>query len=180
MDWFLYDIGLRRERVKGTLIELEDLRNRSMHSTLVFKNIRKEHHETWGDTCKTLSHFIISELNKPYSYDDIDLLISRAHRGAENQEDLEEYQRKNSKGPRPIFAQFTNCDVMLNAKKQTKVVVNQMFSNDLTIRRNNALKRQRQLLNNPDNDLQVKLVYLATLKSEQKGSRDRRETLEIH
>ena len=62
--------------VKGTLIELEDLRNRSMHSTIVFKNIREEHYETWKDTCKTLSHFLLSELNMPYSYDDIDLLIS--------------------------------------------------------------------------------------------------------
>ena len=45
---------------------------------------------------------------------------------------------------------------MLNANEQTKVVVNQMFSKDLTIRRNNALKRGHQLLNNPDNNLQVK------------------------
>ena len=114
-------------QVKDTLIELEDLRNGSMHSTLVFKNIREEHHETWEETCTTLSHFIISELNMAYSYDDIDLLISRAHRGAENQEDLEEHQRKNHKGPRPIFVQFTNWRVaeeitkkimMLNAKKQ--------------------------------------------------------------
>ena len=73
----------------------------------------------------------------PYSYDDIDLLINRAHRGAENQEDLEEHQIKNHKGPRPIFVQFTNWRVaeeirnkivMLNAKKQTKVVVNQDVS----------------------------------------------------
>ena len=47
---------------------------------------------------------------------------------------------------------------MLNAKKQTKVVGNQRFSKDLTIRRNNALKGQRQFLNNPDNNLQVKLL----------------------
>ena len=159
--------------VRGTLIELEDLRNQSIRSTLVFKNIREEHYETWEDTCKTLSHFIISELNMPYSYDDIDFLISQAHRGAENQKDLEEHQIKNHKGPRPIFVQFTNWRVaeeirnkivMLNAKKQTKVVVNQMFPKDLTIRRNNALKRRRQLLNNPDNNLQVKLIYSVTLK----------------
>ena len=30
----------------------------------------------------------------PYSYDDIDLLISWTHRGAENPEDLEEHQIK--------------------------------------------------------------------------------------
>ena len=78
----------------------------------------------------------------PYSYDDTDLMISQAHRGVENQEDLEEHQRKNHKDTRPIFVQFTNWRVreeirnkimMLNAKKQTKVVVNQMYSKDLTI-----------------------------------------------
>ena len=127
-------------QVKGTLIELEDLRNPSMCSTIVFKNIREEHYETWEDICKTLSHFVISELNMPYSCDD--LLISWSDRGAENQEDLEEHQIKNHKGPRPIFVQFTNWRVaeefrnkiaIINAKKQTKVVVNQMFSKDLTI-----------------------------------------------
>ena len=151
--------------VRGTLIELEDLRNRSIRSTLVFKNIREEHYETWEDTCKTLSHFIISELNMPYSYDNTDLMISQAHRGAENEDDLEEHQIKNHKGPQLIFAQFTNWRVteeirnkivMLNVNEQTKVVVNQMFSEDLTMRRNNALKRGHQLLNNPDNNLQVK------------------------
>ena len=68
---------------------------------------------------------------------------------------------------------------MLNAKKQTKVVVDHMFSKYLTIRRNNALKRQCQLLNNLDNNLQVKLIYPATLKIRPKGLRDRWETLEI-
>ena len=133
------NISRLEAQVKGTLIELEDLRNRSMRSTLAFKNIKKEHNETWEDTCKTLSRFIISELNMPYSYDDIDLLVSRAHRGAENQEDLEEHQRKNHKVSRPIFAQFTNWRVaeeirnkivMLNAKKQTKVVVNRRRQKD--------------------------------------------------
>ena len=93
------------------------------------------------------------------------MLISRAHRGAENQEDLEEHQRKNHKGPRSTFAQFTNWRVadeisnkivMHNAKKQTKVVVNQIFSKDLTFRRNNALKRRHQRLNNAYNNLQIK------------------------
>ena len=34
-----------------------------------------------------------------FSDDDIDLLIIRAHRGAENQEDLEQHQRKKHKDP---------------------------------------------------------------------------------
>ena len=110
----IYKLNIKKleAQVKATLIDLEDLRNRSMRSALVFKNITEEHYETWEDTCKTLSHFIISELNIPYSYDDIDLLISRAHRGAEDQKDLEEYQTKNDKSPRPIFAQLTNWRVV--------------------------------------------------------------------
>ena len=65
---------------------------------------------------------------------------------------------------------------MLNTKKQTRVVVNQMYSKDLIIQRNNALKRQQQLLNNADNNLQVKLIYPTTLNSRRKGLRDRWET----
>ena len=57
---------------------------------------------------------------------------------------------------------------MLNAKKQTKVVVNQVYSKDFSIPRNKALKRQYQLLNNADNYLQIKLIYPATLRSRQK------------
>ena len=98
-----------------------------MRSTLVFKNIRDEHHETWEETCKTLLHFIISEPNVPYSFDDIDLL-SWAHRGAENQEDLEEEIRNGR-----VTEEIRNKIMMLNVKKQTKVVVNQMYSKYLTI-----------------------------------------------
>ena len=49
-------------QVKGTLIELEDLRNQSMRSPLVFKNIREEHYETWDDTCKTLIFYYTSKI----------------------------------------------------------------------------------------------------------------------
>ena len=45
-----------------------------------------------------------------YSHDEIDLLISQAHRGAEYLEHLEQH-KKNDKGPKQIFAQFTNWRV---------------------------------------------------------------------
>ena len=47
----------------AALIELEDLRNRSMRSTLVYKNIREEKNETWEDTCQILSNFITTKLD---------------------------------------------------------------------------------------------------------------------
>ena len=34
------------DQLKAVMVELEDLRNRSMRSTLVFKNIREERNET--------------------------------------------------------------------------------------------------------------------------------------
>ena len=69
-----------------------------MRLTLVFKNIREEHYETWGDTCKTVAFYHIRTkhtLSYSMSYDDIDLLISWPHRGAENQEDIEEQIKEN-------------------------------------------------------------------------------------
>ena len=53
-----------------------------------------------------------------------------------------------------------------------KVIVNQMFSKELTERRNNALiKRKEYLILHPD--LQIKLDYPATLKSRRKGQNNK-------
>ena len=68
--------------------------------------------------------------------------------------------------------------IQLNAQKRTKVVVNQMYSKELTIRRNNALKRRRETLEE-DGSTQIKLVYPAILKFTNKGSKNRWETLEV-
>ena len=68
--------------------------------------------------------------------------------------------------------------IQLNAQKRTKVVVNQMYSKELTIRRNNALKRRRETLEE-DGSIQIKLVYPAILKFKNKGSKNRWETLEV-
>ena len=68
--------------------------------------------------------------------------------------------------------------IQLNAQKRTKVVINQMQSKELTIRRNNALKRQREILEE-DGTMQIKFVYPAILKFKNKGSKNRWETLEV-
>ena len=47
-------------QLKAGSIGLEGLRNRSMRSTLVFKNIREK---TWEDTCHILSNFITVKLD---------------------------------------------------------------------------------------------------------------------
>ena len=68
--------------------------------------------------------------------------------------------------------------IQLNAQKRTKVVINQMQSKELTVRRNNALKRQREILEE-DGTMQIKFVYPAILKFKNKGSKNRWETLEV-
>ena len=61
--------------------EIEDLRNRSLRNTLIFKNLPEENNETWEDTCRVLTKFIHSKLDLPYDKEFIDGQISRAHRG---------------------------------------------------------------------------------------------------
>ena len=61
--------------------EIEDLRNRSLRNTLIFKNLPEEKNETWEDTCRVLTKFIHSKLDLPYDKEFIDGQISRAHRG---------------------------------------------------------------------------------------------------
>ena len=63
-------------------------------------------------------------------------------------------------------------------RKEQKSVVNQMYSKELTIRRNNALKRRRETLEE-DGSIQIKLVYPAILKFKNKGFKNRWETLEV-
>ena len=93
-------------------------------NALVFKNITEEYNETWEDTCKTLSYFIILELNITYSHDDIDLIFRWNHGGAEYQEDLKEHQRKNHKDLRPIFDKFTNWRVAEDIRNKTIIPIN--------------------------------------------------------
>ena len=170
-------------QLRGALIELEDLRNRSMRSTFVFKNIKEQNNERWDDTAKILCNYIVEELDLGYTYAEINEHISRAHRGNNQEENNENTQKK---GPKPIYAQFINWRaaeeirskiITMNSRKQTKVICNQMFPKDLTIRRNNALKYRREKLNETPG-IQIKLEYPATLKSRQKGSNGKWQVLQ--
>ena len=54
----LLEITKLQAQMKVTLIELEDLRNRSMRSTLIFKNIPGIQNKLWEDTSWLLADFI--------------------------------------------------------------------------------------------------------------------------
>ena len=53
-----------------------------------------------------------------------------------------------------------------------------MHSKELTIRRNNAFKRRREVLKE-DGSIQIKLVYPAILKFKNKGPKNKWETMEV-
>ena len=132
-----------------------------------------------------LSNFITTKLDLSCAKEYIDSMISRAHWGVEKEEGNNDCQQQH--GNKPIFVQFVNWCVaeeikskviQLNAQKRTKIVVNQMFLKELTIRRNNALKRWREIPEE-DGSIQIKLVYSAILKFKNKSSKNRWETLEV-
>ena len=66
-----FQILKKEAQIKGVLVELEDLRNQSMRSTMIFKNILKENELTWEDTAKVLGQFISDELDMNYTHEEI-------------------------------------------------------------------------------------------------------------
>ena len=72
-----FNFKIFETQLKGAMIELEDLRNRSMRSTLIFKNIDQKPNESWEDTSNILAEFLISEVNLSYIYEEIEMQISK-------------------------------------------------------------------------------------------------------
>ena len=81
------EITKLRTKMKATLTELKDIRNRTMRSTIIFKNIPGIQNESWEDIFRFLADFITCELDLPYSFEEIDFQISRAHRTTEHDND---------------------------------------------------------------------------------------------
>ena len=107
----------------------------------------------------------------------MDMQISRAHTTS----DVTSSHRNSKSELRPIIAQFVNWRVLedkhLSSRNQLKVIVYQMFSKELTERRNNAMIQRKEYLRlHPD--IQIKLDYPATLKFCQKGQSNKLLMLE--
>ena len=100
-------------QLRGDLMELEDLRNRSMRWTLIFKNVKEENNERWNDTARILCSYIVDQLDLNYTYDEVEFHISRAHCGGDSNEEEPNQEQHNQKkqGPKPIYAQFVNWRV---------------------------------------------------------------------
>ena len=109
-------------QLRCILLELEDLRNRSMRSNLIFKEIPEESKETWDDTSQLLAGFITENLNLPYSFDQTDKQISRTHRTSDD----DSGRRNNKSEPRPIIAQFVIGELRKKFGKKSYISIREI------------------------------------------------------
>ncbi len=120
--------------------------NRSLRTTLIFKGIKEEPHETWIQTEKTLCEVIARQLNMDVGH--VVDMIERAHRGNSSQ---------TRQGPRHIYVKFYSWKdselIKENFAEQNRkhpkmnLRAEQMFSSDLTKRRNTAMVERKKLIN---------------------------------
>ena len=154
--------------------ENDDLRNRSMRLTLIFRSIpEEEQNDSWQNVTKHLVNTLVKQLRLDY-YE----LISRAHRIPKNE---------SESVCRPIFAQFVNWRyaddvrrrlIKLHAAKQSNITVTQMFTKRLTTRGNEALKRRKDLLEEYPT-LQIYLEYAAKLMGKKRNTKEKYRIIEI-
>ena len=130
-------------------IEVEDLKNRSLRKTLVFRNIKKQQSENTWDDIKMVPANEISKNMQDFSKEEIIKNIERAHR-------VTTANRNPSATSAPPFlvAKITNWDmaekiksaiIKANQEGKSAVFVSQMYSKSLTERRNAALKYRADL-----------------------------------
>ena len=171
------NINKLESQMKAVLIELEDLRNRSVRENLIIKGIEEDPNEKWDNNVGKLTEFIHDNLNLGYSQSEIDAQISRCHRA--NNENSSNKTKKRKEGPRPVIVRFMNWRfaeeirtriIQMNVSKQIKnIFVDRMFSKELTARRHEALLERKEYIQKNKN-IQIKLDFPATLKSRERGT----------
>ena len=127
--------------------ELDDCQNRSMRKTLIFKNIpiNSSKSESWNESKAKLVQEI-KKIMANYSEEEIASKIERAHRSKEN----------HHKATPVIIAKITEWSFSEEIKSQfiktrSAIIVTQMYTPALTSRRNNAMKKRKELREEDDN-----------------------------
>ena len=130
------------EELKKLDASLDDQTNRNMRKTLVIKGVKEPKKESWSDTENTVINLLGKHLN--IHPDDAYNMIEHAHRGGT----LE---------PRSIFIRFESWEdseqvkdeffkLNINKKTNTRIVVDQLYSDQVNERRNNAMTHRRTLI----------------------------------
>ena len=125
-------------------------------------------------TSQLLAGFITENRNLPYYFNQVDMQ-TRAHITS----DTDSIPRNNKSEHRPIIVHFINWRVAeevrekiihLNSRNQLKVIVNQMFSIELTKCRNNTPIKRKEYLR-LHSDLQIKVRLSSNIKVPPKRSK---------
>ena len=159
------------QRVQEVEELLEERTNRQLRKTLVIRGVSEgEHEKSWQDTEILLSKIFSETLNIPV--EQARGMIDRCHRGGNPN-----HYKKIGK-PRPIFAAMYSwkaCeDLLWNARKKKNVFIDYKFGPKTTTRRNLALQKRRELLNQ-GTLCQAHVAYPARLMG--KGKNDKKYRL---
>ena len=143
-------LNILQTRITELENSLDEQINRSMRNNIIMKGITEEKGEAWAQTKDLVSNIISRHLNldKNMVYHGIE----RAHRGG----NLTSNKPHNK--PRNIFIRlFSTEDVKtyldgfrnLNMNnRDMKIIISQQFSDKLSIRRNEAMIKRRELKTN--------------------------------
>ena len=162
-----------REDIHQLDIQVENLKNRSLRKTLVFRNIKKQQSEkTWNNTKMVLTNEISKHM-QDFSKEEIIKNIERAHRMTTAN------RNPSSTAPPFLVAKIANWDmsekiksaiIKANQEGKSAVFVSQMYSKSLTERRNAALNYQAGL-KEQDPSIQDYVKFPATLMVKSTGER---------
>lgn len=167
--------------------KLDDQINRSCRSTLIISKLPEIKNENWDATANILANKLCRysvHTEDKLSASDFLNMIERAYRTGSTSVEAE----KNRNGPRPITVKFNswkssemvknliitgNCGKNLtNTKMTEKIFVQQKFSKSLTERRNNAMKRRKEMKNDSEfTDSNIFIAYPATMMIKRPGNK---------
>ena len=145
VDQLKSDLLALQQANKSIMADLVDQINRSMRTTLIFKGIKAEPHESWADTERILTEVIAR--HRKMGIDNVADMLERVHQGKKSSE---------RNGPPYIFARFYSWKDSEQIQSgfaeanrthpKMQIRVEQMHSKQVTARCNEAMLAHRQLL----------------------------------
>ena len=154
--------------------QLDDQVNRGLRTTLIFRDIPQgERQETWDQTTTVLAKSLKSVL-PGISEESIKAKIERAHRAKSTSNIIAKFS--SWKDSESITKSLINYNRKAHDKSKL-FYVSQMYSKELTNRRDEALKLRKELIQANKNTTYI-LTYPAKLMHRKKGSNARFELLQ--
>ena len=167
------NISKQFETISELESEIEELKNRSLRKTLIFKSIKYQqtNESSWSDTKSVL-------------IDQISIILPETIK-EEISKNIETARRVHSKGtssnrsPPYLVVKMVNWEFSEKAKSvfiqenqngRSQVFVSQMYSKSLTLRRNQALKHRHEM-KEEDPSIQGCIRYPATLMIKRPGEK---------